>query len=387
MNHLLVFLCAAVLVALGLWLPACLASFGRTARGARLERIKKSPNHVHGSFRNQTPLPLLSEGVKRGALYAEFFFGRKRNTRPPGPLPTLKTELAKLPPDMQALVWFGHASFFLQIGGKKILIDPVLAGHASPLPFVIRAYAGTRLYSPDEIPDIDYIFITHDHWDHLDHRTVLALKNRTRRFLCGLGVGEHLEYWGVEAAKITECDWYESCELDPGFCAHALPAQHFSGRRTKPNTSLWLSWLLESPAGRLYFGGDGGYGPHFAETGKRLGPVDLAILENGQYDKRWKYMHMQPEESLKAAKELGAKRFFPAHSARFCISSHPWDEPLRRISALTRNEPLQLVCPLMGELVDLQAPPRSFPHWWEEVAKPVTPADTGRHGQTGPDQT
>jgi L-ascorbate metabolism protein UlaG (beta-lactamase superfamily) len=198
----------------------------------------------------------------------------------------------------------------MQIDGKRFLVDPVLNGSASPVKFTTRSFKGSDVYTTGAIPDIDYVFITHDHWDHLDHDTITQLKPKIKKIITGLGVGEHLERWGFEKGAIIERDWNEKIVLEDGFVVNTAPARHFSGRGFKRNGSLWMSFILQTPTMKIYIGGDSGYDTHFIEIGNKFGPFDLAVLENGQYDKNWKYIHMMPEEVVQAAEDLRAKVLF-----------------------------------------------------------------------------
>jgi L-ascorbate metabolism protein UlaG (beta-lactamase superfamily) len=242
-----------------------------------------------------------------------------------------------------------------------------LSGGASPLSFTTRAFKGTDAYTVDDIPEIDYLFISHDHWDHTDHATLVKLKPKIKQVICGLGTGEHLEHWGYDVNKIVEMDWNEETTLDSGFVAHTVPARHFSGRAFQRNKSLWVSYVLHTPSLKIFIGGDSGYDTHFLEIGNNFGPFDLVILENGQYDKSWKYIHMMPEEVLQAAKDLRAKSLFPVHSAKFALANHAWDEPLKRITLLNSGLNMPLVTPLIGEPVNLADSTQRFSSWWEGI--------------------
>jgi L-ascorbate metabolism protein UlaG (beta-lactamase superfamily) len=338
--------------------------FGKIPEGVRLERIKKSPHYKDGSFQNLSHTPDLTEGVGYYAVMKEFLFSDKLRNVPVDLIPSMKTDLIALDPKADVLVWFGHSSYFMQIDGKKILVDPVLSGGASPLSFTTRAFKGTDAYTVEEIPDIDYLFISHDHWDHTDHVTLLKLKSKVKKVICGLGTGEHFEYWGYDKNMITETDWNEETILDSGFIVNTVPARHFSGRGFQRNKSLWASYVLQTPTSKIFIGGDSGYDTHFAEIGKTFGPFDLVMLENGQYDKSWKYIHMMPNEVLQAAKDLKAKRLFPVHSSKFALANHAWDEPLKRITTLNENINLPLVTPIIGEQVNLKDSAQVFSQWW-----------------------
>jgi L-ascorbate metabolism protein UlaG (beta-lactamase superfamily) len=343
------------------------ASFGKLPSGARLERIQRSPNFKNGTFQNLSPTPDLTEGVSYWAVLKEFFFAKKERVTPDHALPSTKTDLLHLGPKENVLVWFGHSSYFMQIDGKIILVDPVFSGAASPVSFTTKSFKGTDRYSVVDIPDIDYLFLSHDHWDHVDYETLKQLQPRIGKVICGLGVGAHLEHWGFDTAKIQEKDWYDSVEMEAGFQAWATPARHFSGRGFSRNKSLWLSYVLQTPSFKIYIGGDSGFGSHFEEIGKKYGPFDLAILENGQYDKSWKYIHMMPNEVLQAAQDLKAERLFPVHSSKFALGNHSWDDPLKRITEYNKKIQLPLVTPIIGELVDLDNAEQAFIAWWEKA--------------------
>ena len=267
-------------------------------------------------------------------------------------------------PGKNMLVWFGHSSYFIQLNRKTILVDPVFSGNASPLRFTTRSFAGSDIYQADDLPRIDYLFLTHDHWDHLDHKTVLKLKPKVQKIITGLGVGAHFRHWGFEPFRISELDWNQEITLDPGFVVYSQSARHFSGRGFKRNRTLWSSFILQAADKKIFFGGDSGYDRHFTEIGERFGPFDLAILEDGQYDQNWKFIHMTPEETVQAAMDLKAKMLLPVHWAKFSLSVHAWDEPIIRIKKEAYLKNLNLIHPRIGEAVDLDNP-AIFESWWE----------------------
>ncbi len=293
--------------------------FGRMPTGARLKRIKKSPNYRDGAFQNQSFTPDLTEGATYYTVMKEFALGDKKGQKPETRIPSHKTDLLHLDPKENVLVWFGHSSYFIQIDGKKILMDPVLSGNASPLSFTTKAFEGTDQYTVDD-PKI-----------------------------------------------IIEKDWNETIDLGGGFWVNTTPARHFSGRSIKRNQALWTSFVLKTPSQNLFLGGDSGYDKHFAEIGAKFGPFDLAILENGQYNKSWKHIHLMPHEILQAAKDLKTKRLFPVHSAKFALANHRWDEPLNKIVENNKTENLKLITPMIGEKVDLNDPNQKFTEWWKTV--------------------
>lgn len=341
------------------------SKFGKAPAGTRLEKIKQSPNYREGKFQNLSVTPPLTEGYTiPGIIYSQLFKKKHPQRKPSGTIPSIKTDLFRLSPDENILVWFGHSSYFMQLDGKKILVDPVFSGNASPIPGSIKSFDGTDIYTVDDLPEMDYLFISHDHYDHLDLATILLLKEKVSTVICGLGVGAHLEHWGYDPAQIIEKDWNETIDLAAGFKVFVTPARHFSGRGLSRNNTLWCSYVLQTPSLKIYIGGDSGYDSHFAEIGRQFGPFDLAILENGQYNAAWKYIHQLPEEVLQAAKDLQAKRLFPVHSSKFALSDHPWNEPLKRITTHNEQAQVPLVTPMIGEAVYLQDTTQAFSQWW-----------------------
>lgn len=359
---ILVFLSLAVATYLFLRLPR----FGKTPSGQHLERIKKSENYHSGGFQNLSPTPDLTEGATYWTVIGEFLFGKKVRMKPNGKIPSLKADLHALEKKEDIMVWFGHSSYFLQLKGKNILVDPVFSGSASPIPIGTRAFTGTDVYTPDDIPEVDILMITHDHWDHLDYSTMIALKPKIGKIVCGLGIGAHFLHWGFSAEQILEKDWNESIDFGD-LKVHVLPARHFSGRGLSRNKALWVSFLVETSNAKYYLGGDSGYDSHFKRIGEKYGPIDLAILDNGQYDKSWKYIHLMPEEILLAAQDLNAGRVLPVHSGKFVLGNHSWDEPLEKIIQNNVAFGLNVITPKIGEKVLLGDTSQKFSTWWREI--------------------
>ncbi len=336
--------------------------FGERPNGARLERVHNSPHYVDGAFENVEPI---TQSIDFFEAMRQFVLSPNRNTRPPGDIPTVKTNLMALDPDEHVFVWFGHSSYFMQVNGNTFLVDPVFSNYAAPFSFVNRAFKGTGTYTVDDIPSVDYLIITHDHYDHLDYETVSKLRQKVDTVICPLGVGAHLEKWGFDANTIIEVDWNETVPLANGSTLHSVTARHFSGRSLKRNQALWSSFVLRTPDFNLFLGCDGGYGSHFAEIGRAYGPFDLAFLENGQYNRLWPQMHAFPEENAQIAQDLGALSVMPIHTGKFSISSHDWDEPLRMISRLGDSLNLNIITPKIGEVVRLGDTSQTFTRWWE----------------------
>lgn len=342
--------------------------FGKKPSGERLERLEKSKYYKNGQFHNLSHTPAFAEDASYFDALKELLFSKVKHTKPLDSIPHIKTDLSKLSTTDDFLIWFGHSSYLIQADQKRFLIDPVLTKNASPIYSTNNAFKGADTYHYDLLPPIDFLILTHDHYDHLDYTTLKKLKDKTKAVVCPLGVGEHLEYWGFPAKNIIELDWFENASLDKNIQITATPARHFSGRGFKRNNTLWASYVFQSKNLKLYLGGDSGYDHHFKEIGTKFGPFDLAILENGQYNYKWKYIHMFPEEVVKAAKDLQTKSFFPVHSSKFKLANHPWKEPLEKVTAFSKNEPdLRLITPKIGEIVYLNQTSQTFENWWETI--------------------
>lgn len=337
--------------------------FGKNPSGERLEKIKQSPNYKDGAFRNQSPTQMLISSKSKIRVLWDFLFIKVRDLKPAEKLPFVKTDLKKLPAHANVLVWLGHSSLYMQADDKKIAVDPVLAA-ASPVPFVNRPFPGTNPYQPDDLPDLDYLLITHDHWDHLDYKTVRNLRNRVQKVICPLGVGAHLEYWGFDVSRIIELDWNDTVELE-NIRITALPARHFSGRGLTSNQSLWTGYMLQNSLGNIYLSGDTGYDTHFQKIKEQFGTIDFAIMENGQYNEEWKYIHVIPEDLVKAIEELQPKRLMTVHNSKFALSKHAWYKPMQKIEKASREYSFNLITPMMGEPVMLNDSTQTFTKWWK----------------------
>lgn len=358
---LLILLTLAVIALIFLHLPR----FGGLPQGKRLERVIHSPHYSDGQFRNTSETKTLTSD--RGYWsFLKDFFARKERLRPETAIPVMKANLWELDKNEDALVWFGHSSYLLQMDGIRILVDPVFYD-ASPVSFYNRPFKGANVFKPEDIPDIDYLIISHDHWDHLDYKTVTELKGRISRVICGLGVGTHFDRWGFDKTAIIEMDWQEEYAGAQGEMIYCLPARHFSGRSLSPNQSLWASYLIHTGKHKIYIGGDSGYDIHYAQIGERFGPIDLAILENGQYNKDWSQIHLLPEGILNAYHDLKAISLFTVHHSKYALAYHPWDEPLNNIATLADQHSIPLILPMIGEKVKWRDSLTYVNKWWENI--------------------
>lgn len=341
--------------------------FGKKPSGERLEKIKQSPNYKNGSFQNQRFTPNFTDGATFYSVLRDFLFKRSPQGKPLQKLPSFKTDLFTLSPNEDVLVWMGHSSYFLQVDGRKILVDPVLSGSASPLSGGTKAFNGADIYKVTDIPEIDLLFISHDHWDHLDYKVMKQIRPKVKKVITGLGTGEHLEKWGFDKNIILEKDWNETVQLEDGFNVTVTPARHFSGRTFVRNKALWVSFVLQTPNKKIYLGGDSGYDKHFKEIGEKFGSFDLAILECGQYNKSWKHIHMMPEETVDAAIDLKAKKLLAVHWSKFMLSLHSWKDSVERVSIAAKEKNMPLFTPMIGEKFDINTAENTFNPWWENI--------------------
>ena len=366
MKRLILSVVIVMLVASAASLPFVLnPGFGQRPQGEQLTRVEQSPQYRDGEFQNQLPTPGYTGQKSMLTAWWEFLTARRDNARPAQPLPLVKTDLASLPVEQDTVVWLGHSSWYVQLAGKRILIDPVFSNYAAPFSFLNKAFAGDYPWTAQTMPPIDLLIISHDHYDHLDYATLKALMPKIKRVVTPLGVGSHLRYWGMDPASIDEADWQQKISVGNDLDIHVLPARHFSGRGLKRNQTLWASFMLVSGSRKLYYSGDSGYGPHFKAIGEQFGPVDLAILENGQYDQDWKYIHMMPEETAQAAEDLQARAVLPGHAGRFVLAKHTWDDPYKRLAKASLGKGYRLLTPTLGEPLHAADSAQGFRAWWE----------------------
>nr|WP_320192587.1 MBL fold metallo-hydrolase [uncultured Desulfobacter sp.] len=365
----------AIAVCLGL--TACAVfnqdRFGKLPKGDRLGQIQKSPHYRDGKFRNLVPTPKFSTNDGMMSVIWSGIFDKADRLTPDSPVPTEKTDLKELSARFfheDTVIWMGHSSWYVQAGGKRILIDPVFSKSAAPFSFLNKSFAGTNIYTAEDMPQIDCLLISHDHWDHLDYPTIMALRSKVKQVICPLGVGAYFENWGYPTENIREGDWHDRIFLGEDVVVHVLPARHYSGRLFKENKTFWAGFALETPEHKIFFSGDSGYGSHFSQIGKAFNGFDLVMLDCGQYDPRWAYIHMTPKEAVQAARDLGAKAFIPAHVGRFTIANHSWDEPFKQLAEDRDDYPFRLLTPKIGEPVILDAgSSQQFSCWWETTGK------------------
>lgn len=293
------------------------------------ECIQASPNYYDGMFQNQEPTPQFTGDTASAPGTLWRFLANKDSLRiPQEPMPAFKTDLKALPTDSDWLVWFGHSSYLFCLHGKRILVDPALKPEF-PASLMLKAFSGTDIYRPEDLPEIDVLIITHEHWDHMDYATLRDIRTKVKHVFCPLGITDYLRYWHYSDDRITEMDWYGKFSIpDSQFSITCLPSRHFSNRLLgRRNQTLWASFLIEDAGRKVYIGGDGGYDKRFKEIHERFGSIDLAFLENGQYNTNWRYIHTMPEDLEKTILDLQAEQVFTVHHDKYSLALHPWYEP------------------------------------------------------------
>lgn len=348
--------------------PKVAPQFGALSKNERLERIKKSPNYEDDHFNNLVETPVSGENTSMWETAWKFIKGGK-NREPDKVIETIpfSAEAFQNSTDGIAFSWFGHSTVLLKVDGKNILIDPVFSDHASPFSFIgAKGFKYSNQTLLDQLPQIDAVLISHDHYDHLDYETLLQLKSKVDRFYVPLGVGAHLEKWGVPKENIVEMDWWDESQFNDELMFAAVPMRHFSGRGISDRfCTLWAGWVIQSKNYRIIHTGDSGYGDHFAEIGNKYGPFDLTMVECGQYNEGWPFIHMMPEQSVQAHIDLKGKYMMPIHWGRFNLSLHEWTDPVNRATAEAILKNVDIITPVVGDIFTLN-PPLPKERWWEE---------------------
>lgn len=353
-----------VLVALTVYIFFRVApQIGGSASGPRLEVMQQSPNYKDGKFHNSVETIMSTPGI---GVMIDFFKGGV-NCDPDTTLITTPFDAGTFVPDsgQDKFTWFGHSSILLQLDGKNLLIDPVFGKRASMFSFMgPERYDYTQHVDVNDMPELDAVIISHDHYDHLDYHTFVQLRDKVQKFYVPLGVGAHLEAWGVSREAIIEMNWWDESSFSDEVRLAFVPSRHFSGRGLGDRfDTLWGAWVIMSGSKRVFFGGDSGYFPGFKEIGDKYGPFDLAMLECGQYNENWANIHMMPEETAQAGADLQAKSVMPVHWGKFTLSLHSWTEPVERFLKASADKDYQVVAPKLGEVVGLDQ--LSFHQWWK----------------------
>jgi len=338
-------------------------AFGHRAEGQRLARMMRSPQWRDGGFVN--PQPLRNDWL----VSLTGLFEASDHVSPDGPIPTTRiapSYFRTAPRDGLRVTWFGHSSMLIEIDGERVLTDPVWSERSSPFDWI-----GPRRWAPpaialDALPHIDAVVISHDHYDHLDHRTIIAMKDWDTKFIVPLGVGAHLEYWGVPQHDIIELDWWERTQLGELEIV-CTPARHASGRHVfDKDAKLWASYSLIGPEHRAFFSGDTGLFPAMRDIGERLGPFDVTMIETGQYHRAWPDWHIGPEQAVRAHGLLRGRTMLPVHWGLFGLAYHGWTEPVERSLVAARQADATITTPKIGQSF-VPAGPLPEARWWPQV--------------------
>ncbi len=365
------------------------AAFGADPAGERMERIRRSPNFADGVFQNPEGTRADRPSPKSTSSLLKTYFRKDERIRraPAGTVPVHATTLADIkepPASGLRLTWMGHSSVLAEIDGSRVLFDPVWSERCSPFDF-----AGPKRLHPVPVPlaslgELDAVVISHDHYDHLDMPSIRALRASGALFAVPLGVGAHLERWGVPPERIRELDWNESTEI-AGLTLTATPARHFCGRglRNQQHT-LWASWVVAGPAHRIFHSGDTGYFEGFKDIGAAHGPFDATMIQIGAYSPHWPDIHMTPEEGMRTHLDLqgGTPRgvLLPIHWATFNLAPHPWDEPGEGTVTAAEQAGAAIALPCPGEPFEPTSDSVPSAPWWRGVAAcgPGVPGATAR---------
>lgn len=365
MLRVLGFLAGTVFVFICTIMILSWSAFGKRAEGARLERMQRSPHYADGRFYNSLPEQNLGS---LPSVLQRWIFSENTHREPAEPLPVVRRDAGDFSVAASDLriTWLGHSTLLVEIEGHRVLTDPVWGKYASPG----AIFGVARFFAPplplEALPPVDAVVLSHDHYDHLNEETIRALASRVPRFIVPLGLGAHLEYWGVPPENITELDWWERTAVG-GLEVVSTPARHFSGRSLwDRNATLWSSWALIGAERRVYFSGDTGMFPGFEAIGEELGPFDVTLLEIGAYDATWADIHMGPEQAVEAHRMVRGELMLPIHWATFNLGFHAWTEPAERVLVAAERAGVTVATPRPGESI---TPVESHTgrHWWPDL--------------------
>lgn len=361
-----IILIIGVILLVGLLFLTYYPAFGGKSSKEEQNILNQSSNFSNGKFVNQIPTSMEMGFTTTLSLLRDFTRGNP-NRKPDRPLPMETLDSLFIKEDQGGkITWFGHSAFLLELDGKNLLFDPMFGPSPSPVPiFGGKRYSDDVPLNAEELPTIDAVFLSHDHYDHLDYGSIKKLKDKVKQFFVPLGVGKHLERWGVDQQKIKEHDWWNEFEFE-GLTLACTPARHFSGRSlTDRNATLWCSWVIIGKQSKVYFSGDSGYGPHFKKIGETYGPFDYTLMECGQYDKRWSSIHMMPEETVQAHLDVKGNIMIPIHWAAFTLALHDWTDPIERVTKAALEKGIAISTPKIGERVMIDSIEYPKSTWWK----------------------
>ncbi len=342
--------------------------FGGTPSEESLVKINSSPNYENKAFKNLEHT-LQSTGFKLSTIPEFFTSGNGKTPTKELPQKNLSASYFENELNQPRITWFGHSALLIELDDTTIFIDPMLGNVPAPHPLLGSGRFNEKLpITIEELPEIDIVLISHDHYDHLDYESITKLKSKVKQFYVPLGIKAHLTEWGVEGDRIQEFDWWESTNFNDIEFA-ATPARHFSGRGFTRNNTLWCSWVIKSKNTSMFFSGDSGYGKHFKDIGEQYGPFDFAMMECGQYNEQWSHIHMMPEETIKATIDVRANIMMPIHWGAFKLALHAWNEPVMRASKTASENGIKMLTPKIGEAILINDENYSTTDWWTTIGE------------------
>lgn len=336
---------------------------GRASEEDQRDYADRAANYRDGKFYNEEEFQIIREGGRSDEAVAS-----EKGTEPEGEIPVGMPDFNRdLSEDEVQVTWFGHSSLLLQMHGMNVLIDPIFSERSSPVSFAGNKRFSHAPVTVEELPHIDAVVISHDHYDHLDYNAIKALDEKTDCYIVPLGVENHLERWNVEESKIHNMAWWEEIAVG-GLTVRCTPARHYSGRSLDDQfATLWASWVFEDEYYRIFESGDSGYGKQYQQIHDRYGDFDFVLIDCSQYDVTWPDVHMFPEEAVRAVQELGAKTAMPIHWGAFALANHAWDDPAERFVTAGESSGLQIVTPMIGGTVHLKEAEKYMERWWRDI--------------------
>ncbi|MDA3890891.1 MAG: MBL fold metallo-hydrolase [Salinivirgaceae bacterium] len=333
--------------------------------GNKMDKMKASTNYKDGKFQNQEETPVMHPDTSYFSVMRQFM-KKGENREPETALQTVKFDKDAFLAETDGIksVWFGHSTVLLNINGLIVLTDPFFGERASPVSFMgTKKFDYTHNVAVADLPDIDIVLISHDHYDHLDKKTIMQINEKATSFIVPLGIESQLEKWKVGTDKIIELDWWQQFKVNAELIITMTPARHFSGRGLTRNKTLWCSYVVEANGQKVFFSGDSGYGEHFKEIGAKFGPFDLTLMECGQYNNSWAFIHMNPSETYKANADLGGHKMIPLHWGKFKLSLHSWTEPVELLIESSKGDTSIILTPKIGKVAQV-TDSNAFDYWW-----------------------
>jgi L-ascorbate metabolism protein UlaG (beta-lactamase superfamily) len=350
---------------------------GENPKDVHLKIVQSSPNYDMARKKFVNRRADIMENMGDDTSFWDDPIGRLRNnffinSNETSPSQLIPEDRSGVPADFAdsagtvKFIWLGHSTFLLSINNKIVLVDPIFSAAASPVSFLVKRFQ-PPVINIDELPELDYVLISHDHYDHLDMETIIKLKDDDVTFVAPLGVGSHMRKWGVDNDKLIELDWWDEIDFD-GVTFICTPAQHFSGRMALFSTmqTLWASWIVKGGGKSVYYSGDSGYDVHYKDIGERYGAFDIVFMDSGQYNERWAAVHNMPDEVIQGFIDLEGRHLVPVHWGMFTLSLHNWYDPPSEITKRAEKQGISVMTPLMGQTVILDNP-GVFERWWEAL--------------------